>query len=274
MKTRNYYRPSTVSLGKKKRVVRRKSGARFFLKFFLLLIILTLCIGGGWLVLSKGYDLLVQTNVSDWQVKNVVVNGVSEPLQAQLLALVQPYQGHSFSTKQSVALSQTIRQKYPMLKRVKVKRSLLGGTLMVSAVHREPLAQFTLSNGSVKYIDAQGVIYTDATLFTPQKMLPIELEGPIPEKLNSELMELVQSALKLRRELDFSLLHMNLTNNTVKMYMPDHSVIDFGSAIQLKSKADRAVQILALARKKYTAPFVLDFRFFENGKVFLTQRAH
>ena len=98
--------------------------------------------------------------------------------------------------------------------------------------------------------------------------------GKVPEKLSAEFIELVESILKLRKELNFAFLRMNMTDNTVKMYMPDESVIDFGQARQLKKKADRAAQILALAREKYPAPFTLDFRFFENGKVFLAQKAH
>ncbi|MBR4682232.1 MAG: hypothetical protein IKP06_02890 [Elusimicrobiaceae bacterium] len=274
MKTRNYYRPSTVSLGKKKRVARRRSGTRFFLKIFILLSFLLLCVGGGWLIVSKGYQLLVQTNLSQWQVKKVVVSGLTDGLQAQVLAQVQPYQGKSFSAEQSLSLRQNISQKYPMLKQVRVKRGLLSGTLTVSALRREPLAQFKMPDGSVKYIDADSTVYADPTSKGNVSILPVELEGKVPEKLSAEFIELVESILKLRKELNFAFLRMNMTDNTVKMYMPDESVIDFGQARQLKKKADRAAQILALAREKYPAPFTLDFRFFENGKVFLAQKAH
>ena len=273
MKTRNYYRPSTVSLGKKKRVARRRSGTRFFLKILILLFLLAACAGGGWLLVSKGYQLLVQTNLSQWTVKKVAVCGLTDRLQAQVLAQIQPYQGQPFPAEKSLSLRQTITQKYPMLKQVRVKRGLLSGVLTVCAAHREPLAQFKMPDGSVKYIDADSTVYTDATVKGDASILPVELEGQVPEKLSTEFVELVKSVLKLRKELNFAFLQMNMTNNTVKLYMPDESVIDFGQAKQLKKKADRAVQILALARKKYPAPFVLDFRFFENGKVFLTQNA-
>lgn len=273
MKTRNYYRPSTVSLGKKKRVVRRKSGARFFLKFFLLLFVLAVCVGGGWLVFSKGYALLTDANLSDWRVKKVAVSGLAGPLQEQILALARPYQGQSFRAEQGAALRQLIRQKYPMLKQVQVKRGILSGTLTVSVSRRAPIAKFRLPEGNVKYMDETGVVYTDADFSAMQEILPVELEGAVPEKLSTEFVELVQSALKLRNELNFAFLHLNQTDNTVKMYMPDNSAIDFGPAVQLKNKAARAAQILTLAREKYAAPFVLDFRFFENGKVFLTQKA-
>ncbi len=274
MKTRNYYRPSTVSLGKKKRVVRRKVSTRFFLKFLWALLLLSGCVLGGWLAVSNGYRLLVRTHLSQWQVKKVAVVGLTGPLYEQLVSLTQSYPGHPFSAEQGALLRQTIHQKYPMLKNISVKRGLLSGTLTVAAVRRVPLAAFTLPDGRVQYIDADSTVYADADLPTGTDVLPVELEGPVEGKLGSEFVELVQSVVKLRKELNFVFLHMNLADNAVKMYMPDGSVIDFGQAVQLKKKADRAAQILALARGKYPAPFVLDFRFFENGKVFLTQKAH
>ena len=244
------------------------------MKFFLFLAASVFVVGGGWLVISKGYDLLVQANVADWQAKKVVVDGVNGPLQKQLLALITPYQDQPFPAEKSVSLRETISRKFPMLKRVKVKRGLLRGTLTVSAERRTPLARVKPVNGPTRYLDADGVIYPDADVDTPAEVVSVVLEGPVPGKLETHLVELVQHAVKWRKELAFTSLHINLTDNTVQMYLPDESVIDFGPAVQLKNKATRAVQIWSLARKKYPVPFVLDFRFFENGKVFLTQRAH
>lgn len=244
------------------------------MKFFLVLLLGLSFLAGGWILLSNGYRLLVEDNISQWHAKKVVVVGIEGPLYEKIGALVRPFQGHPFSAEQGLALRQKISQQYPMLKQVTVKRGLLRGTLTVSAVRRVPVAQFKLSDGSIRYIDTDRTVYTDAGFSPSQQVLPVELEGPVPEKLSVELIELVQSALKLRKELDFSFLRMNLTANTVKMYMPDGSVIDFGPSVQLKNKAARAAQILTLSREKYPAPFVLDFRFFENGKVFLTQQGH
>ena len=101
-------------------------------------------------------------------------------------------------------------------------------------------------------------------------LTPIEkLEGELPDRLNPELVDLVESTLKLKRELEFSALQMNLTYNTIKLITPDGSIIDFGPAVDLKKKAARAAQIVALAREKYPRPFVLNFQFFEAGKIFL-----
>jgi hypothetical protein len=56
--------------------------------------------------------------------------------------------------------------------------------------------------------------------------------------------------------------------------MPDGCRIDFGPAQHLKQKAERAAHLMALAREKYTGPFVLNFQFYDEGKVFLTQQLH
>ena len=270
MKTRNYYQPSTASLGKKRRVVRRKIGARFFLKLLILTLLAALLVGGGWLGLRWGYRQLSNSQLSTWQAKRVVVAGVSGELYKKLLALAQPYQNKPFSIQDAVALRQKIIKQYPMLKEVAVKRGLFSRKLTVSVKHRRPLAKFVMPDGSsVKYIDADGTIYTD---FQPDLLTPVpvvELKGTVPGKLGTEFVELIERVAELNQPLKFKFLQLDLSLNTVKMYMPDGSIIDFGPAVQLKQKATRAAQIIALTRGKVHTPFTLNFQFFEEGKIFL-----
>jgi len=273
MKKYDYLRPSALSLGKKKRVVRRKKGSSFFFKFILLILLAGVCAGGFWAV-SKVYRLLTSSQISDWHAKTVSVSGVAGALNKELSALAAPYEGKAFSVKDAAALRAQIIKKYPMLTDVSVSRGLLSGKLSVSAKHREPLAKFVLPDESVKYIDRDRTVYADPNP-DPLRSVPfVELEGNVPEKLSAEFVDLVESALKLEKELDFEFLRMNLTDNTVKMYMPGGDVIDFGKAVNLKKKAARAAQIIALSRDRFKHPYTINFEFFEDGKVFLTQKSH
>lgn len=273
MRKNDYYRPPASSLGKKKRVVRRKTGSSFFFKFILLFFFLGLLSGGVWAVV-KVYGLVTSAQLSEWHVKTVAVSGVMGNFNKELSALAQPYKGKPFSVQDAVALREKIVKKYPMLKDVSVKRSLLSGKLNVSAKHRKPVAKFVLPDKSVKYIDPDSTVYADPNPNLLESVPSVELEGTVPEKLGAEFVDLVESTLKLRRELDFAFLRMNLTENTVKMYMPQGGVIDFGKAVNLKKKAARAAQIIALSPEKYERPYTLNFEFFEYGKVFLTQNAN
>ena len=99
----------------------------------------------------------------------------------------------------------------------------------------------------------------------------VELEGTVPEKLSGEFVELVQNTLRLEKELSFAFLRFNLTKDEVSMHMPDGTVIEFGPARQLKEKSRRAAQIIDWCRRNEKGPQRMDFRFFENGQVFLTQ---
>lgn len=239
----------------------------------LLLFFFGVLAGCGWAVF-KIYHVITSSQISDWHVKTAVVSGVTGNFNKELLALSQPYEGKPFSVKDAVALRGQIIQKYPMLKDVSVKRGLLSGKLSVSAEHRAPIAKFVLPDKSVKYIDPDSTVYSDPN---PNLLHPVpfvELEGDVPEKIGAEFVDLVESTLKLRKELDFAFLRMNLTENTVKMYMPDGGVIDFGKAVNLKKKAARAAQIIAFPRDKYDGPCRLNFEFFEDGKVFLTHPSH
>ena len=269
MKTRNYYRPSTASLGRKKRVVRRKLGARFFLKFFCLLALLGSVLAGIWLIVPSFFRLVSEAEIPHWRVKKIAVSGVDGELNKKLLLLAQSYQQKPFSVQDAQTLRQDVSRSYPMLKNVSVKRGLLSGRLTLNALHRVPLAKFVLADGKIKYIDADSTIYEDhqPDLLSPVPV--IELKGTVPERLGTEYIELIESALQLKQELKFSVLQLDLTSNTVTMRMPDDSIIDFGSAYHLKQKAARAAQVMALARRKYPAPFRLNFQFFDDGKIFL-----
>ena len=274
MKTRNYYRPSTVTLGKKKRVVRRKSVTRFFLKIMLFLLLAMGLVAGGWWGVSKCYKLLTQASLTDWHAKTIVVCEAADSFQKSLLSLASSSQNQPFTVQDAVKLRRTIMQKYPMLKNVSVKRGLLSGKLTLCAARRRPIAKFVRPNATVEYIDADSTVYQDPSPQENASVPFVELEGHVPDKLPAEFIDLVESTLQLNKELNFTFLRMNLTNNTVKMYLPDESVIDFGSAWHLKQKAARAAKILEYSRQKYKAPFVLNFAFFEEGKVFLTQKSH
>ncbi len=254
-------------------MVRRKKGSSFFFKLILLLFLTGICAGVLWAAV-KTYHLITSSQISNWHVKTVAVTGVTGRFAKDLHALAAPYEGKPFAVKDAVALRGEIIKKYPMLKGVSVKRGLLSGKLKLSAEHRSPLAKFVLPDKTVKYIDPDSTVYADPN---PDLLHPVpfvELEGPAPEKLGAEFVDLVESTLKLGKELDFAFLRMNLTKNTVKMYMPDGSEIDFGKAVNLKKKAARAAQIIARSRGRYDKPYRLNFEFFDDGKVFLTQKSH
>ncbi len=272
-KSRNYSRRPTVCLPKRKRVGRRKSGTRFLVKLIILFALIAVVGGGGYWGGKQIYTRLSQMRLSDWHVKTVVVSGVKGTLQQDLSNLALPYQNQSFTHQEAAALQQRISEKYPMLTAISVRRGLFNGKLTVSARHRTPLAKFIKPGGIVRYIDADSTVYDDPQPPAGVSVPLVELEGNVPEKLGPEFIELVESTLKLNKALNFKRLQLNLTDDSVRMYLQDSTELDFGSAKRLKDKALRGAQILTLARQKYTGPFALDFRFFENGKVFLTQKA-
>lgn len=213
-----------------------------------------------------------QARVSDWHVKTLVVSGVTGRLEQAVRGACAKYQNQPFTASQAAGLKKHLLKQYPMITDVAVRRGLLSGKLTVSVRQRVPLAKFIRTDGATQYIDADSTVYSDP--HPPVSQVPlVELDGTVTEKLTPEFVELVQSTLKLNKELNFTRLRLNLADDTVRMYLQDGTELDFGSAQRLKEKALRGAQILTIARKKYTGPFILDFRFFENGKVFLTQNA-
>ena len=253
---------------------REKGSFFFFIKLLFAFLVLGVLAFGGWKLISAGYQLVVQSKISKWHAKTVVVSGLKGIMARDILAIAKPYEGKPFSIKDAVALRGEIVKTYPMLKNVSVKRGLLSGKLKVFAQRRVPLAKLALPDKSIKYIDEDAIIYLDPNPDSLKTLPLVELTGTVPEKLGQEFVELVESTLKLEKQLDFAFLRINLDENTVRMYMPDGCIIDFGPAVSLKKKALRVAQILNYAKPRYQHPFLINFEFFEDGKVFLTQNAH
>jgi len=272
MKTYGNYRRSTTSVRKKRSTPRQ--GQTFFPFKPLFILLLLIVLGGGlWLGGTKAYAALQQADISNWHAKTIEVSGLTGTLQKNVGARVQEFQGKPFSVQDGVKLRAELIEKYPMLKEVRVKRGLLSGKLKVSAKERQPVAQFRLPDNSVKYVDGDSVIYEDDN--PALKNVPsVELIGDVPNQLKPDFIEMVQETLKLEKELSFAKLRMNLDENSVVMILDDKSELNFGTAQHLKEKINRSAKIIAFARAHYKGPVKVNFRFFEQGKVFLTHNAH
>lgn len=259
--------------GRKKKF--RKKASFSFLKPLSFFIIFVLMCFAAYVGVSRAYDAFSSSRAGKWTPKEVQIHGAEGGLSKQLRSDAEMKLNAPFSLQDAVALRKFLAQKYPQLGDVSVRRGLFSGALKISVKRRQPVAKFILPGGAVRYIDDEGNVYPDPTP-DPQLSVPfVELEGNVPENLGGEFVDLVQSALKLKAQLDFAFLRFNTDADTVRMYLPDGCVILFGPAKNLRQKARRAAQIEELAAKgHYPRPHELDFTYFDDGKVFLRQAAH
>ncbi len=273
MKKYDYYRPSASSLGRKKKT-RRTSAVSFLKPFVFFLVFVSLCFAA-YFGASKAYKAFSASRLGHWQAEEAAVSGADGVLAKELQAAADKQLHKDFSVSDAVAFQAQLSKKYPQLRDVSVKRGLLSGKLKVSVKRREPVAKFILPDGAVRFVDQDSTVYADPN---PDPLLTVpfvELEGSVPDKLGGEFVDLVQSALKLKKQLDFAFLRFNTDKNTVRLYLPDDTVIDFGQARDLRPKPARAAQIEAVAAEKgLPAPHELDFTYFDDGKVFLRQTGH
>lgn len=263
-------RPSATLYVRRRTTRKRKPS--FFLKFLLMLLVAGAIAWGVFAGGRYGYYLIKNAQITDWHVKSVSVRGVDGTIEKQIFEKISALQTQPFSFSDAEKLRKELVQAYPMLRNVSVSRGLLTGKLKVSATPREPVARFLLPDRSYKFIDKDSVVYADPN--GPRQIAQVELVGEVPAKLQPSFVELVQSVLKLKKSLPFEALQFNLQENTVTMRLPDQSIVRFGTAEHLKSKATRAAQIMDIAREKYQKPVTLNFEFFNQGKVFLTLYAH
>ena len=271
MRKYGYKRPSTTLYVRKRRPVRTKKPS-FFFKFlsrFLLVAVLAVGLFFGaryvWRVFS-------QAQFTNWHAKTVVVSGISGAREQEIQKTASAFIGKPFSMTQAEQLERQFAKAYPMLAGFSVSRGLITGKLKISARPRKAVAQFVLPDHSFKYLDSSSTVYEDPQ--GPQNLLQIELSGEVPDKLPSSFVEWKEDLLKLKKVLPFEALQVTMPATTVTMRLTDQSLISFGSAERLKEKAARAGQILDSARQNYDAPFVMNFAYFDQGKVFLTHSSH
>lgn len=270
MRKYGYNRPSATLYVRRQTV--RKKRPSFFFKFFLFLFLILGIGGGGYLGARYVYRVVKSAQLTNWHVKAVAVSGLDGALEKEIFTTAAAFEGKPFSFADSEKLQQQFVKQYPMLRHVSVTRGLLSGKLKVSAKRREPVAQFVLPDQTRKYIDQDSRVYADPN--GPQNVPQVSLVGDVPDQLKPSFVELVQDVLKLKKSLPFESLEFDLQQNTVTLRLPDRSVVSFGPATELKSKARRAAQIMDLVRQKYQQPATVNFEFFEQGKVFLTLSAH
>lgn len=272
MKKYDYYRPSAASLGRKRKI-RKKASFSFLKHFVFFLVFASLCFAC-YIGVSKAYGAFSASRLGGWKPQVAVVSGAQGALAKELQAAADKKLDKAFSSQDITPFQRELAAKYPQLRRVSVSRGLLSGKLKVSVVRRKPVAKFELPGGAIRFIDQDSTVYTDPNP-DPLLVVPfVELEGNTPQKLGSEFIDLVQSALKLKEQLDFAFLRFNTDNDTVHMYLPDGSMLDFGPAKNLRAKASRAAQIERLPAGFLPRPHTLDFSYFDDGKVFLRQTAH
>ncbi len=272
MRKYDYYRPAAGSLGRKKKI-RKQASLSFLKSIVFFFIFIGLCFAA-YVGISKTYQAFSASRLGNWKPTSVAVSGAEGDLARQIQKEANSFIGKEFAISHAVSLQSRLIKKYPQLRQVSVKRGLLSGKLKITLHRREPVAKFVLPDQSVRFIDQDSTIYADPNPDSRFVVPYVELEGTVPEKLGTEFVDLVESSLKLKDQLDFAFLHFSPSSDTVRMHMPDGCVINFGQAKKLRQKARRAAQIEEIAKEGYPHPHELDFSYFDDGKVFLRQIAH
>ena len=271
MKKYDYYRPVARPPVRRKKV--RKNILPSLIKHLIVCCVLAGLCWGGYVLAVRLYKGISASRLGQWKPKAVDLSGVDGPIAKEILAVMEPKVGTPFAVKDAVALQNEFLAKYPQLRKVSVKRGLLSGKVHVKAQRREPIAKFFLSGQAERFIDKDGTVYTDTSANPTETVQTVELVGKIPLKLDKEIVALLESILKLKKQLDFALLHIDLAQNTVTLTLPDQSIIYLGAAQDLREKVRRAAEIESAVTEQQPRPHVLDFTYFKEGKVFLRQKS-
>jgi len=204
--------------------------------------------------------------------KSVSVKGPTEEISADISRRLSRHLGEAFSSGDARAFAEAVKQSYPALSRVEVDRSFLKGRVQVSAESERAVAKVRLDGGLDRYLSESGRLLG-------------ECYGPVPEDVfETDLYAVPGDALKplgafltqLRAMVpDFSSRPLKLecrgAADACRLTLENRAEILWGEPVFVKSKISRLNEILIDAGGRLKGPLKVDFRYFRDGKVFVSK---
>ena len=221
---------------------------------------------------QRAYAGWTASRLGTWKPKAVSLSGAEGNFAKELQNLTAPYLEKPFAVSDAVTLQNQLLAKYPQLRQVRVKRGLFSGRLNISIKYRSPVAQLAGEGPVAHLIDQDGTLYADVTP-DPLRTLPrVDIDGENLSPVPQEWVQLIEYAWKNKNSLEIEKIIFHTDSNEVDLYLSDGTKIYFGAVTHSKEKLRRAMQILS-KQTPDSAPYRLDFKYFDEGKVFLRQKA-
>jgi len=215
--------------------------------------------------------------------KSLSVKSPSEAISAEISRRMARKLGTGFSSADAAGLAAGLRESYPALSRVKVKRSLFGGRVSVEAESEAVVARVLLNGGGAFYLAENGRLLPEHYGPEPAELFDIDVRagsGDALAPLASFLSELRAHAA------DFSSRPVRLeypasgeapsgaskgAARTCRLVLENDASVLWGDFDFTRAKISRLNEALADAARRLRGPLKVDLRYFRDGKVFVSK---
>lgn len=254
-----------VRMKTRNRVVRRTGFVLAALACFALVLY-----GGFRVVRFAG--ALRPVNIFAFNMKNFEVRASSDVVSGAISEMLEPGRGRRFSAADAERLELVLRERFPSLSRVEVRRSLIGGRVTVQADPEPLVAKVRLKGGRDFYLAENGRLLK-------------ETYGPLPsDEFTAEIhVEPKERPAALAGFLkEFKLAGPEFASRPVSLVcrgadgpcsvkLENSAEVFWGGFEFTRTKIARLNEVLEDAAKKIKGPLKVDFRYFSDGKVFVSK---
>ena len=204
--------------------------------------------------------------------KSVSVTSPSEDISAEISRRLSPHLGETFSSGDAQAFAAALKQRYPALIRVEVDRSFINGRVRVRAESERVVAKVRLNGENEFYLSENGRLQGECYGAAPADIFETDLYAAPGAGL-----EILAGFVKELRAMapEFSSRPVKLdcrdSAQTCRLTLANSAEVLWGEFKFTKTKISRLNEILADAERKIKGPLKVDFRYFRDGKVFVSK---
>ncbi len=229
--------------------------------------------------------------------KSLSVNSPSEEISAEISRRMAGKLGGAFTSGEAEVFAAGLKKSYSALSRVEVKRNFVSGRVSVRAESENVIAKVRFNGEKVLYLSESGRLLAEhygpdpADIFETEVCLSAESYGPVPGKGGRPALGPLAVFLKELRALapGFSSRPVKLECRgpagpatpllsfaaerfaSCRLILENSAEVLWGEFEFTKSKVNRLNEVLPDAACKIKGPLTVDFRYFRDGKIFVSK---
>ena len=249
--------------------VRGRKARAVLLKKILFAVLATLLFGLTALGFSKLSAVFFAAN---WRVKDIKISGGDAGARYEVYKYIGFEPGDAVTSRDAANLQAMLKANIKQLADIKIKRGFFDKELKIIIKKHPQLARIIRQSGAF-YLAPTGVFFTDAEFKEGQSLLPVYLKDKTNNDfLPQELVELIQALAALKDpQITAAAIDMDARVFFVQAD-GEAAFADMGGFEDWRPKLKTLPKIMQSARdKKLKQPYDINFKYFEDGKIYLRQ---
>ncbi len=205
-------------------------------------------------------------------VKSLSVRSPSEDISAEISRRMSDKLGGPFSSGEAEIFSAGLKNSYPALSRVEVRRNFISGRVSVRAESENVVAKVRLNGGEIFYLSESGRLLAECYGPDPADIFETDVySGPglslgrfagFLKELRAMASEFPSRPIKLE--------YRSLAESC-RLTLESSVEVLWGEFAFTKDKIIRLNEVLPDAARKIKGPLKVDFRYFRDGKIFVSK---